>query len=112
MSEPPSGTPAPGRPLSEKTRLAGERIIAALAAKGANNPTCPMCHHTQFTVGAFTPLFVTTNVNRPSLGGPSYPFVALVCTTCGNTQLINLFNLGFKQEDLDGLAFEELPGAP
>jgi hypothetical protein len=109
LKQPPS--PARERAPSEKTRAAAQRIIDALREKGGGNPVCPICRHDRWTIGAFTPIFVTPNVNRPSLGGPTYPFVALVCLTCGNTHFINLLQLGFKHEELDGLEFEELPGA-
>jgi hypothetical protein len=103
-------SPPRERPPSEKTRAAAQRIIDALREKGAQNPVCAICGHNLWTIGAYTPIFVTPNVNQPSLGGPSYPFVALICVTCGNTHFINLMQLGFKQGELDGLAFEELPG--
>jgi hypothetical protein len=109
--EPPTELPPPQGQLSEKTRTAATRILDALRQKGVRDPICPVCRNSQWSIGAYTPIFVTTNVNRPALGGPSYPLVALVCGVCGNTQLINLLTLGFKPEELDGLAFEELPGA-
>ena len=109
--EPLQEAKEPRYEASEKTRDAAQRIIDALIEKGATNARCSICGHDQWMVGSYVPMFVTANVNKPSLGGPTYPLVALVCLTCGNTHFINLLQLGFEREELEGLAYGELPGA-
>ncbi len=70
------------------------RIIAALKAKGAPR-TCPLCGTNQWLMaGGF--YYLTAQMSPPniSVGGAGMPLAAVICVNCGNTQFINLVQLG------------------
>jgi len=71
-----------------------ERIEAAINAKIPAGLKCPLCQHPVWTM-IDGPAVVTVrerfNVSDFDSGLPS---VALVCSNCGNTVLLNLFKLG------------------
>jgi hypothetical protein len=97
---------SPDRPNPQLVAVQ-QRIIEALKAKGALR-NCPTCGHISWMIGSYVALPVTRNADRPpTLGGPTYPLVAVICRVCGNTQLVNLFVLGFTKADLDPLELPE-----
>ena len=79
-------------------------IIARLARKGGGDPLCPVCHTNNFAVGGFVHLDNSV-VAEPRIGTPPrhYPLIAVYCTNCGATQLVNLLILGFTPEELVGM---------
>ena len=84
-----------------------QRIINALSAK-APAPPCPICKNNVWTVGdGYVVLPVSPHPTQIQMGGKVYPLVAVTCSNCGNTQLINLITLGFKPEDFQNLKVSE-----
>lgn len=91
------------------------RIIEKLSSKGQTRQ-CPLCGANSWTVGQYVTLQTSPQV--PSLPNPfgfrptaqNYPTVAVFCSNCGNTQLVNLLILGFDEDDLKALSLH--PYAP
>ena len=71
-------------------------IIARIAERsGGRVGPCSVCHAQQFTLtDGYVLLSISETPNSFQLGGKHLPSVALVCTNCGNTLLINLLPLG------------------
>jgi len=78
-----------------------QMIADAIARKkGAGKPqiTCPVCHTSSWSIGDnFVRLVLQTNPSQIILAGPSYPLIPLLCSNCGNTQLLNVFILGIAE---------------
>ena len=74
-----------------------EEIIAKIKEK-AGQPgigICSLCRNNEFTLAdGFVNLSVSPSAQSIQIGGQQLPSVALVCTTCGNTLVINLLVLG------------------
>lgn len=100
MADTPDTVPTPG--IDPRIKAVQDRIIQALSERGGANPQCPICRKKSWMVGNFVPLPVSPTP-LPAGGviiyPNSYPCVALICRVCGNTQLINLYLLGFTEED-------------
>src|SRR5438105_13838729 len=96
----------PGSVQANRRQTVLNLILAALRQRtGAHTPQCPICGHVDWQIGqSFVMLSAQDNLVNMNLGGPGYPLVALICSTCGNTQLINLLRLGFS--DLAALSIE------
>lgn len=93
------------------------RILARLAEKStAGSRKCVICGVNAWAVGKFVTLQVSNQVpTLPNPYGfrlqpPTYPMVAIFCSNCGNTQLVNLLLLGFREDELHSLQFP--PDAP
>lgn len=83
----------------------GDRILAVLRKKMEHGVGCPLCGKATWLLNAdFISLPVTNSPRELQLGGEILPLVPITCTTCGNTQMLNLLVLGFS--DLDSLRFE------
>jgi len=79
------------------------RIIEALSKK-APNSICPICKSKKWNVAdGYIVLPVSPHPRELHLSGRVIPLVAVTCSNCGNTQLINLIKLGFKPEDFQDL---------
>jgi hypothetical protein len=56
---------------------------------------CELCGTNHWFIGDH---LISTTVVVPGagmmLGGPSYPFVQIICNTCGNTRMVNAFAIG------------------
>lgn len=84
------------------------RIARKLQEKGGLQK-CPTCGANKWVIGQYVTLQVSGQV--PSLPNPygfrppstNYPTVAIFCSNCGNTQLVNLLVLGFTEQDLPSL---------
>ena len=84
-----------------------QRIIDYLSAKSPG-PACPICQKNVWTVGdGYVVLPISPHPTEMHMGGKVYPLVAITCSNCGNTQLINLIKLGFKLEEFQDLRFSE-----
>ena len=60
-----------------------KRIIAALNAKGAVSP-CPRCGKQNFVMAdGYFNRAMQDNFSSITLGGPSIPTLAVVCSNCG-----------------------------
>lgn len=78
----------------------GDEIIAAFTKRATRDGTrpvgsCPLCGSlNDWTVGdGFVTVTVVDAPLKVTLGGESYPLIALVCRNCGNTMFLNLFVL-------------------
>jgi hypothetical protein len=59
--------------------------------------TCPICRQSKWQLtDNYVLLHTTEDPSINSIGGPYYPCAVLVCTICGNTQLLNLIVLGLR----------------
>jgi hypothetical protein len=59
---------------------------------------CSVCHTNNWNVGdGLVRLVLQTDPLKVILAGPSYPLIPLICSTCGNTQLLNAFILGLGE---------------
>ncbi len=57
---------------------------------------CPVCRNPNWILGdGVTTLVLQDKPGVIVIGGPVLPCVSIVCTKCGNTQLLNLILLGF-----------------
>jgi hypothetical protein len=84
-----------------------KRIIEALSIR-APHAICPVCKNTHWNVGdGYIVLSVSSHPTEVHMGGKVHPLVAITCSNCGNTQLINLIRLGFKPEDFQELVVSE-----
>ena len=70
--------------------LKGEKkaeLIQALTerlSKSDKRSVCPMCGHTHFTIAdAYLSNTLQADFNSVTLGGPSIPSLAIICTNCG-----------------------------
>jgi hypothetical protein len=77
-----------------------QEILQKINQKLGGPPTCPMCHH---NVWQLSDGIVLLTLQSPAsggiqLGGKSLPGVPLICSTCGNTVLLNVFMLGVAEK--------------
>lgn len=79
-------------PMSPENRT---RILAAIQEKAPTQGNCTVCGSPTFTLAdGFLSLTVTDNAVAPIGSPPRLPSVALICSKCGNTVILNLFRLG------------------
>src|SRR5260221_8585429 len=84
---------------------AQERLITGAFSTKARQAKCPGCGFESFTLGqgiVYLQLGPTVDETNPfssrlKFGGPSLPCVPIICTTCGNTQMYNIFVLGVAE---------------
>ena len=99
------------------TQQQSDAIVAAIKEKTAlpgivGSPLCPICGHNQWSIQSAGLVYLVIQTQPGAgiaLGGPSLPSVAIGCTTCGNTQLLNVLVLGLGE--LFGLVGGEAPKA-
>jgi hypothetical protein len=73
------------------------RILLAIQQRAPQLGTCPVCHKGPWTlVDQFVPIALSSTPSSIELGGQILPSIALVCQTCGNTQILNLLVLGLQ----------------
>jgi hypothetical protein len=86
------------------TDEAANKIRTALSERGALGQGCPTCGKPdQWSMAdAFYFLVAQDELPNIQIAGRGAPCAALVCTNCGNTQLINLLTLGLGA-DLTGI---------
>ena len=91
------------------TRVELERIISeALQRKAGAPKPCVICSQTNWIIGPkFVRLAAINNANTFTTTTQGYPLVPLTCGVCGNTYLINLVQLGFTSEVIDGMTLSE-----
>ena len=87
----------------------GSRVLAAIQAKTGGQKACVLCGHVQWTVNtAFSPIQVGSSPTEATFAsGKAMPTVAMICTHCGNTHLLNLLVLGFSEAELPSLKIDE-----
>jgi hypothetical protein len=83
------------------TDLQKAQIAQAIVAKRptiAGPITCTICNSRNFAVGdGLVRLVLQPKPSEITLSGPSFPLIPLLCTNCGNTYLINAFQLGLAE---------------
>jgi putative N-acetylmannosamine-6-phosphate epimerase len=75
------------------------RFEGWIASKAEIVGKCPVCRDRKWTI---LDHFIDLPIYRGGsivMGGQSYPNIGLVCTNCGNTQLINAVISGIVEED-------------
>lgn len=83
-----------------------QKILATIKAQVPKIGNCPVCGNSNWTLAdGYIQLPVQDKLGSVVLGGPVLPCVAIVCTNCGNTVLLNVFALGLKD------MLEKKPGA-
>lgn len=103
----------PDAPQPKHNQRIRQRIADKLHEKGATGSphlrlVCALCGQRDFTIGSYVPLGLSLTPQLNSLfPGKAYPCVTVICRICGNTYLMNLGVLGFKEEDWAGLTFLE-----
>jgi hypothetical protein len=76
------------------TKTEEQEILAAVSAR-IPNALCPCCRSDRWNLAdGYVILPVSPSAVNRVESGERLPCVALVCTNCGNTQLINLLVLG------------------
>lgn len=94
---------------ADHNRQIHDQVGARLdAKKGQPSLICPICAGKTWSWGFYVPLPIHTDATKMGFITPKiYPTVALICTTCGNTQLLNLRVLGFTEEEMAALKLQE-----
>ena len=72
-----------------------ELVITAINEKLGGDLICPVSGDSHWELQenlAFIP------AHKGVVGAPMYPTVVLLCETCGNTVLLNLFKLGLAEQ--------------
>jgi len=86
--------------FTEEQRKAIEVAVNAQFAKSQGSP-CVVCHTRNWTVqGAGLVYVPVQKPGAPTILGPgstTLPSLAVVCQTCGNTILLNIFILGLGE---------------
>lgn len=83
-----------------------DKITAAINEKTGGQKPCVVCGQTKWiVVDKFVVLTVGNDPVQLRIGGETMPLVPVVCTICGNTNLMNLMVLGFS--DLSLLKIDE-----
>jgi hypothetical protein len=103
---------SPNEVAPNSNQATWQRIADRIQEKAAGSVgPCPVCHHNQFILGStFTPLSGSESPTGASLGGRVYPMQPLICSTCGNTFLLNLVFL-FSEAELAELTLTPQPPA-
>ena len=64
---------------------------------------CPLCSHRSWTLlNHFLDVHIHHGDGNFRIGGDTYPHVGLMCTNCGNTQLVNAIFAGLISNDSSG----------
>lgn len=87
------------------------RIIAALKAKtGERQFPCFLCGREYWSIQAgYLVLPLSESPQQTVVAGPSLPCAVLICKHCGQTVLLNLRLLGFKEADMAALDLMATP---
>ena len=74
------------------------QILSALTTKMGEIKPCPLCGDNNWQLqDGLVRLVVQEKKTRLSLGGRNFPCIALICSNCGNTHLVNLISLGLRE---------------
>lgn len=89
----------------EKNTEVQNRIISAIKEKTGGLKPCSLCGNSNWNVEpSYVVLPVTRDPRQFTIGEGHYPLMAIGCSKCGNTHLLNLLTLGFT--DLEAVIFE------
>lgn len=75
-------------------------LISARLAKGGRGASCPMCGHDGFALadGYFSNA-LQADFQNITLGGPSVPTAAIICTNCGFVSQHAIGVIGLRVEE-------------
>jgi hypothetical protein len=82
------------------TEEVGQRIVAALRERlpGQKLSPCAICGTNAWVINTgYVRLAIQDDPRSARLGGKGFPMIALICTNCGNTHLLNLKILGLGE---------------
>lgn len=103
MSGGPSNFSPPDVPTGELSEEQRERFGRWINSKAPLVGKCPVCGTRNWTLlGHFVEIPIYRGGNIVFGSGPSYPNVGLLCTNCGNTQLINAVVSGVIDDNSTG----------
>jgi len=69
--------------MKQLTQEQKQKILQALNGKNVNGP-CPRCGNNNFILAeGYFNHFMQVDLTNVSLGGPSIPTIATVCSNCG-----------------------------
>jgi len=78
----------------------GQKIVAALRQRLPNQKLspCAICGTNAWFINkGYVRLSIQEDLLGAVLGGKAFPMIALICTNCGNTHLLNLKVLGLGE---------------
>lgn len=82
----------------KKKELIG--VLSGRLNKYGKGTKCPMCGHSHFTIAdAYLLNILQPDLKSVTLGGPSIPSLAIVCTNCGFISQHSLGVLGLLPRD-------------
>lgn len=88
-----------------------ERISHLLREKAPKPHECTICGHREWMIGdVYVHLSTSVDPNAATLGGSGFPLLPIICRHCGNTHLVNLLLLGFKESELKDLIYPKTDG--
>ncbi len=93
---------ATARPPQD-AQLVFQRIFEKMRSKGATGDKCPLCKTNKWILGSYVPLTTSNVPTEVVLRAQVYPLIAMICSNCGNTQLVNLLYLGFTPQEIQAL---------
>jgi hypothetical protein len=82
------------------TEEVGQRIITALRERLPEHKLspCGICGTNAWSIhNGYVRLSIQKDLIGVQLGGSAFPLIALICTNCGNTHLLNLKVLGLEE---------------
>jgi ribosomal protein S27AE len=70
--------------LKEEKKAELIQALTERLSKSDKRSVCPMCGHAHFTIAdAYLSNTLQADFNSVTLGGPSIPSLAIICTNCG-----------------------------
>jgi hypothetical protein len=89
--------------MARFTQAQSDAALVAIRQRGMADRQCPMCHNRTWIVQTDGLVYLDLKpapIPFPGYRGlnePNLPCLAMVCTSCGNTQLLNVFVLGLGE---------------
>ena len=94
--------------LQELNQALHKKLVEKLREGGKQLQRCELCLATTWQIGNYVTLSIQDpRVKGLQIGGKAMPLAAMVCTSCGNTKLLNLLVLGIVLEELDPRAIAD-----
>ena len=88
--------------LTEEKKAELIRVLSERLEKYAKRSACPMCGHAHFTIAdAYLSNTLQVNLESVTLGGPSIPSLAIICTNCGFISQHSLGILGLLPAEVN-----------
>jgi len=88
--------------LTEEKKAELIRVLSQRLAKCGKQSSCPMCGHAHFTIAdAYLSNTLQADFKSVTLGGPSIPSLAIICTNCGFISQHSLGIIGLLPVEVD-----------